>query len=120
MATVLVVDDAAFMRAMLKDIIEEASHKVVGEASNGVDAVTLYFTLKPDLVTLDMIMPQQSGVDTLKEIRSTDPKARIIMVTSVDQQEITQRALALGAKGYIHKPFRPDQVKECIQKALSS
>ncbi len=119
MATVLVVDDAAFMRTMLKDILVEAGHWVIGEGGTGEEAIQLYAALKPDLITLDVVMPQQSGVTTVHAILALDAKARIIMVSSSGQMEIAEEALRAGAKAFIPKPFEPESVKECIRKVLS-
>ena len=120
MATVLVVDDAAFMRMMLKDILVEAGHRVIGEGGTGNEAVQLYTTLRPNLVTLDVVMPGTSGLVALKEILALDAQARIIMVSSIGQQEIAVEALQAGARAFTLKPFQPDQVKECIEKVLFS
>lgn len=118
MATVLVADDAAFMRTMLREILEEAGHRVVGEAESGDEAVRLYGTLKPDLVTLDVIMPGASGVVACREILADHARARILMVSSISQMEIVDEALQLGARGYVVKPFDPERVKEAAAKAL--
>lgn len=120
MATVLVVDDAAFMRTMLREILEEAGHQVVGEAESGDEAVKLYGTLRPNLVTLDVIMPGKSGAVACREILAGDPKARVLMVSSISQMEAVNEALGVGARGYIVKPFDPERVKEAAGKALVS
>lgn len=120
MATVLVVDDAAFMRMMLKDILVESGHQVIAEAGTADEALQLYATLRPNLVTVDVVMPGKSGVVFVKEILARDPHARIVMVSSVDQQEIVEQALQAGAKAYLRKPFQPDQVKQCIEQILRS
>ena len=120
MATVLVVDDAAFMRMMLKDILAEAGHRVIGEAETGNEAVALYRTLKPDLVTLDMVMPNKEGLAAAEEILALDPRARIIMVSCVGHEEFTLHALKVGVKAYILKPFLPDEVKACVTQTLSA
>jgi two-component system chemotaxis response regulator CheY len=119
MATVLVVDDAAFMRMMLKDILVEAGHRVIGEGETGTEAVQLYATLKPDLVTLDMVMPKKNGMTAAEEILTLDRQARIIVVSSVGQEEIARQALKLGVKAYLLKPFQPDQVKACVAGILA-
>ncbi len=120
MATVLVVDDAAFMRMMLRDILKEAGHQVIGEAGTGNEAVQLYATLKPALVTMDLVMPEKSGMDALKEILALDAQARVIMVSAVGQQETAEEALRLGARAYLLKPFQPDQVRARIADVLAS
>lgn len=118
MATVLVVDDAAFMRTMLTDILVAHGHRVIGEGANGAEAVHLYATLKPDIVTLDVVMPTMDGVTALKEILASDPKARVLMVSSVSQAEITRDALKIGASGFVVKPFQPDHVKDVVDQVL--
>lgn len=118
MATVLVADDAAFMRIMLREILEEVGHRVVGEAESGDEAVRLYETLKPNLVTLDVVMPGKSGVIACREILAADPRARVLMVSSINQIEIVEEALGLGARGYIVKPFDPGRVKDAAANAL--
>ncbi len=120
MATVLVVDDAAFMRWMLKDILVEAGHRVIGEGETGTEAVRLYATLKPDLVTLDMVMPDKDGLAAAAEILALDPRARIVMVSSVGQEEIARQALKAGVKAYLLKPFQPAQVKACVAEIVSA
>ena len=120
MATVLVVDDAVFMRIMLRDILREAGHQVIGEAGTGDEAVKLYATLKPALVTMDMVMPKKSGLEALQEILALDARARVIMVSAVGQQETAEEALRAGARAYLLKPFQPDQVRTCIADVLAS
>ena len=119
MATVLVIDDAAFMRLMLKDILVEAGHRVIGEGENGNEAVELYAKLKPDLVTLDVVMPNKTGLAAAEEILARDPRARIIMVSSVGQEEIARQALKMGVKAYLLKPFQPNEVKARVTEILS-
>ena len=118
MATVVVVDDAAFMRLMLKDILVEAGHRVVAEGDNGEDAIELYQAHRPDLMTLDMVMPRKMGILAAEEILKRDPLARLIMVSSVGQEEVAKQALKLGVRAYLLKPFRPDQVKSCVADVL--
>ena len=119
MATVLVIDDAAFMRLMLKDILVEAGHRVIGEGENGNEAVELYAKLKPDLVTLDVVMPNKTGLVAAEEILALNPRARIIMVSSVGQEEIARHALKIGVKAYLLKPFQPNEVKARVTEILS-
>ena len=114
MATVLVIDDAAFMRLMLKDILVEAGHR-----ENGSEAVELYAKLKPDLVTLDVVMPNKTGLVAAEEILALNPRARIIMVSSVGQEEIARHALKIGVKAYLLKPFQPNEVKARVTEILS-
>jgi two-component system chemotaxis response regulator CheY len=119
MATILVVDDAAFMRMMLKDILVEAGHRIIGEGENGEEAVKLYTTLRPTLVTLDLIMPRKTGLTAAEEILALDPRARIVMVSSVGQEEVAQQALKIGVKAYLLKPFQPAQVRACVAEVLA-
>lgn len=118
MATVLVVDDAAFMRMMLKDILTKWGYDVVGEAADGNEAVAKYNELKPDLVTLDITMPNKDGLQALKEIRANDPNATCIMCSAMGQQAMVIDAIQAGAKDFVVKPFQPDRVLESIHKVL--
>ncbi|KIL80588.1 response regulator [Bacillus badius] len=116
---ILVVDDAAFMRMMIKDILTKNGFEVVGEASDGAQAVEKYKELKPDLVTMDITMPEKDGISALKEIKADDPNARIIMCSAMGQQSMVIDAIQAGAKGFIVKPFQPDRVIEAISKTLA-
>lgn len=118
MSKVLIVDDAAFMRMMIKDILEKNGFEVVGEASNGIKAVELYKTEKPDVVTMDITMPDMDGVEAVKEIKSMDPAAKIIMCSAMGQQTMVMDAIKAGAKDFIVKPFQPDRVLEAIKKVI--
>ena len=118
MATVLVVDDAAFMRMMLKDILTKGGYDVVGEAADGNEAVAKYNELKPDLVTLDITMPNKDGLQALKEIRANDPNATCIMCSAMGQQAMVIDAIQAGAKDFVVNPFQPDRVLESIHKVL--
>ncbi|AMM53312.1 response regulator [Pyrococcus kukulkanii] len=120
MARILIVDDAAFMRMLLKKILTQAGHEVVGEASNGKEAVEKYKQLKPDLVTMDIVMPEMDGITAVKEIMKIDPNAKIIMITAVGQEAKVMEALKSGAKGYIVKPFQAQKVIEEVNRVLSS
>ncbi len=117
-ANILVVDDAAFMRLMIKDMLAEAGHTVVGEAVNGLDAIEKYRKLKPDLVTMDITMPDMEGVDALKEIRRIDPRAVVIMCSAMGQKQMIVEAIKSGAKDFIVKPLQTARVIEAISKAL--
>ncbi|MFD2682820.1 response regulator [Bacillus seohaeanensis] len=116
---ILVVDDAAFMRMMIKDILTKNGFEVVGEAADGAQAVEKYKELSPDLVTLDITMPEKDGIAALKEIKEFDASARIIMCSAMGQQAMVIDAIQAGAKDFIVKPFQADRVIEAIQKALS-
>ncbi len=118
MPNVLIVDDTAFMRKLLRNILLSAGFNVVGEAENGKQAVELYKKLKPDLVTLDIVMPEMNGIEALKQIRSIDPNAKIIMCTAVGQEQMVKAAIKLGAKGYIVKPFQAPKVIEEAKRVL--
>lgn len=115
---VLVVDDAAFMRMMVKDILEKNGFEVVGEATNGLEAVESYKSLNPDITTMDITMPEMDGIQAVKEIKKIDPNAKIIMCSAMGQQAMVMEAIQEGAKDFIVKPFQGDRVIEAINKAL--
>jgi two-component system chemotaxis response regulator CheY len=115
---ILVVDDAAFMRMMLKDILTKGGYEVVGEAADGVEALTKYQELKPDLVTLDITMPNKDGIAALKDIKAFDPSALCVMCSAMGQQSMVIEAIQAGAKDFIVKPFQADRVIESIRKVL--
>jgi two-component system chemotaxis response regulator CheY len=101
----LVVDDALIMRAMIKDVARHAGWDIAGEAANGVEAVARYRELKPDLVTLDIVMPEMDGVEALRTIRSEDPAATVVMVSAIDQRAKLTECIRLGARDFVVKPF---------------
>lgn len=115
---VLIVDDAAFMRMMIKDILSKNGYEVVGEAENGHVAIEKYKELKPDLVTMDITMPEMDGIAAVKEIRDFDSSARVIMCSAMGQQAMVIDAIQAGAKDFIVKPFQPERVLEAVSKAL--
>ena len=115
--TILVVDDATFMRMMIRDILTGEGY-VVREAVNGLDAVKKYTEQRPDLVTLDITMPEMNGLDALRAIREADPHARVLMVSSMGQQQMILEALESGAMDFIVKPFQPTKVLETVKKCL--
>ena len=115
---ILIVDDAAFMRMMIKDILTKNGFEVVGEAADGQQAVEKYNELRPDLVTMDITMPEMDGIAALKEIKSIDAGATVIMCSAMGQQAMVIDAIQAGAKDFIVKPFQADRVIEAIQKAL--
>ena len=119
MARVLVVDDAAFMRKMVSDALAKGGHEVVGEAGNGVEAVARYQELKPDLMTLDITMPEKDGLTALAEIVAADPAARVVMCSALGQEAKVLEAIKLGAKDFVVKPFQPARVIEAVDKALA-
>ena len=120
MATVLIVDDASFMRGSLKYIVESAGHKVVGTAKDGREALQLYKKLNPDLVTLDILMDEMDGFSALKAIKDLNPEAKVIMVTALGQEEKQTEARELGAVGYIRKPFTMDEISGEIERVLKN
>lgn len=115
---VLIVDDAAFMRMMLKDILTKNGYDVCGEAGNGNEALEKYKELKPDLVTLDITMPEKDGISALKDIRAFDSNAKCVMCSAMGQQAMVIEAIQSGAKDFIVKPFQADRVLESIRKVL--
>lgn len=117
-AKVLIVDDAAFMRMMIKDILTKNGFEVVGEANDGAQAVEKYKELFPDVVTMDITMPEKDGITALKEIKSFDPNAKIIMCSAMGQQSMVIDAIQAGAKDFIVKPFQADRVLEALKKTL--
>ena len=119
MARVLVVDDAAFMRKMVSDALAKGGHEVVGEAGNGVEAVARFQELKPDLMTLDITMPEKDGLTALAEIVAADPSARVVMCSALGQEAKVLEAIKLGAKDFVVKPFQPDRVLSAIDKAVA-
>ncbi|AND85402.1 response regulator [Clostridium tyrobutyricum] len=118
MAKVLIVDDAAFMRMMIKDILEKGGFEIVGEANNGIKAVELFKKEKPDVVTMDITMPDMDGIEAVKAIKEFDPAAKIIMCSAMGQQTMVMDAIKAGAKDFIVKPFQPDRVIEAVTKVL--
>jgi len=118
-ARVLVVDDAIFMRKMISDILEGNGMEIVGEADTGALAVEKYKELKPDLVTMDIIMPEMNGIDAVRTIMSNDSQAKIVMCSALGQQALVQDALAAGAKDFLIKPFNPSRVIEVVSKILN-
>lgn len=114
---VLIVDDAKFMRMMIKNILAEVGCEVVGEACDGEEAHEMYKDLAPDLVTMDLVMPKLGGIDALRRIRRDDENAKVIMISAIDQREPLMEALKLGAIDYIVKPFEKERVEEAMQRA---
>jgi two-component system chemotaxis response regulator CheY len=115
---ILVVDDAAFMRMMIKDILTKHGYEVVGEAENGQKAVQLYKELKPDLVTMDITMPEMDGIAAVREIKKLDSGAKVIMCSAMGQQMMVMEAIQAGARDFIVKPFQQERVIQAIEKAL--
>jgi two-component system chemotaxis response regulator CheY len=117
---ILITDDALFMRVTLKNILTQNGFEVCGEAQNGVEAVNLFKSLKPDLVTMDITMPEMDGLAALKEIRSADPNAKVVMCTAMGQKNMVVEAIQSGAKDFIVKPFQPERVLEALNKLLAA
>lgn len=121
MANILIMDDALFMRKILSDILSEEGHKIAGEAENAKEAVELYKKLKPDIITMDIIMPEIDGINTLKAIKQIlkfDKSARIVIVSAMGQQDMVVEAIQAGAKDFIVKPFQRSRITESIERIL--
>jgi two-component system chemotaxis response regulator CheY len=118
MARIMVVDDAAVMRMSIIQILKEAGHEIVGEASNGREALEMYARLKPDLVTLDVTMPLMDGIDCVRELCRMDPKAKVIICSAMGQQALVLEAIAAGAKDFVVKPFFKDRLLSAIHNHL--
>lgn len=119
MARVMIVDDAKFMRLMLRTILEKGGHQVVGEAEDGEKAVEAYVKLHPDVVTMDITMPNMDGIKAIRAIKVLDPKARIVVCSAMGQQQLVIEAISAGAKDFVVKPFQEDRVLEAIKKVSS-
>jgi two-component system chemotaxis response regulator CheY len=119
MARVLVVDDAAFMRKMVTDALTKGGHEVVGEASDGNEAVDRYRELRPEVTTLDITMPEKDGLTALGEIMSLDPGARVVMCSALGQESKVLESIKMGAKDFVVKPFQADRVLGAVDKALT-
>ncbi|MCI8895095.1 MAG: response regulator [Lachnospiraceae bacterium] len=118
MANILICDDAAFMRMMIKDILTKNGYNVAGEAENGLKAVEKYNECKPDVVLMDITMPEMDGIEALKQIREGDPDACVIMCSAMGQQAMVIEAIQSGAKDFIVKPFQADRVLEAVKKVV--
>lgn len=118
MAKIMICDDAAFMRMMIKDILTKNGYNVVGEAENGAKAVEKYQELKPDLVLMDITMPEMDGIQALKAIKAADPSATVIMCSAMGQQAMVIESIQSGAKDFIVKPFQQDRVLEAVRKVV--
>jgi two-component system chemotaxis response regulator CheY len=116
MKNVLVVDDSLYMRTIIKDALEKAGYKIVGQAANGEEAIDMAFDLKPDIITLDNILPDMIGTDILKVYTKEGLLSKVIMVSAVGQESVIQEGLTLGAKAYIVKPFTSEQLLQEVSK----
>jgi two-component system chemotaxis response regulator CheY len=119
MARVLVVDDAAFMRKMVGDALRQGGHEVVGEARNGVEAILRFQELRPEVITLDITMPEMDGLSALRDIMELEPAARVVMCSALGQESKVLESIKLGAKDFVVKPFQAERVLEAIGKALA-
>ena len=116
---VMIVDDALFMRTILRDIFTRAGFEVVAEADNGEDVLPLYREVAPDLVTMDIIMPRRSGLEALRELMATDPAARVLMVSALGQESLVLEAIDAGARDFIIKPFKEAKVLEAVRRVAA-
>jgi two-component system chemotaxis response regulator CheY len=119
MARILVVDDAAFMRRMVSDVLTSGGHEVVGEAADGNEAVERYQELRPDVMTLDITMPEKDGLTALRELIAIDPGATVVMCSALGQESKVLEAVKAGAKDFIAKPFEPQRVLTAIEKVTA-
>lgn len=119
MKKVLIVDDANFMRMAIKNILQKSGFEVVGEAENGVEGVRKYKELKPDIVTMDITMPEMTGIEALKSIVEFDPKSKVVMVSAMGQEVLVREAIISGAKSFIVKPFKEEHVVQTLNKVLA-
>lgn len=115
---ILIVDDTAFMRMMLKDILTKQGYTIAGEAANGIECIEKYNKLRPDLVTLDITMPEMDGIKALKGIMTINPNAKVVMCSAMGQQAMVIDAIKFGAKDFIVKPFKEERVIEAVKKQL--
>jgi len=115
---ILIVDDAAFMRMMIRDVLTKNGFEIVGEAENGQRAIEKYKELSPELVIMDITMPEVDGIQAVREIKKFNPSAKIIMCSAMGQQAMVIEAIQAGAKDFIVKPFQADRVVEAVKKAL--
>ena len=117
--TVLICDDAIFMRTLLADILQQAGFEVVGEAATGTQAVAQYERLRPDLVTMDIVMPDMGGIDAVRAITAAHPAARVLMCSAMGQQALVVEAIQAGARDFVVKPFQASRVVEAVERALA-
>lgn len=116
--TVLIVDDISFVRKTLSEILSQAHYQVVGEAADGSEAIELYMKLRPDIVTMDVVMPQMSGIDATRKILKADKKAKIVIISAMGQENLVMEAIDVGAKDYILKPFSSEDVLKTVERTL--
>ena len=116
MSRILIVDDSRTSRKILRNILEEAGHSIVGEAMDGQDGISKYKDIRPDIITLDITMPVMDGLETLKNIKQEDPEAKVIMVTAAGQQNKMIDAIKLGASEFVTKPFEAEEIIKMVNK----
>ena len=116
---VLIADDALFMRNMIKEVFASQEFQVIGEAANGVEAIEKYKQLKPDITTMDIVMPLKSGIEAVREIMKFDRSAKIVMCSALGQESLVMEAIEAGARDYIVKPFKPEKVVEVVKKVVT-
>ena len=115
---VLVVDDAIFMRSLIRDIFARSPFVIAGEAENGLEAIEMYKELRPDITTMDIVMPEVDGITALKEIMKFDPQAKVIMCSALGQESLIAESIEAGAKDFIVKPFQPNKVLKVVRSVL--
>ena len=118
MANVLIVDDSKYLRLMISKIIKKMGHNVIAEAGNGEEAIEFFKQYKPDLITMDVVMPKLNGLQAVKEIMAINPNARIIIVTALGHEPLVRQALKLGAKDFVIKPFKVEQLIQAVENTL--
>jgi len=116
---VLIADDAVFMRNMIKEVFKPPEFEVIGEAANGIEAVERYRELKPDITTMDIVMPHKSGIESVREIIKLNKDAKIIMCSALGQESLVMEAIEAGAADFIVKPFKPEKVLEIVRKVIN-
>ncbi len=119
MSSVLIVDDALFMRKLIREALEPLGFNIAGEAQNGAEAINSYNILKPDLITMDIVMPDMDGLQALRVIREASAEVRVIMITAVDQRDSMLEAMRLGVSDFVVKPFDDDRIVSAVEKAMS-
>lgn len=117
--TIMIVDDVAFVRQTLRDILTEGGYRVVGEAVDGTEAISMYNKLRPDLVTMDVVMPQMSGIEATRRILKNDLMARVIIISAMGQENLVMEAINVGARDYILKPFTSVDVLKAVERGLT-
>lgn len=115
---ILIIDDASYMREMIRDIVAKVGYEIAGEAEDAADAASKYAAVKPDLVTMDIVMRNKSGIDGVKEIMKVDPNAKILMISAMGQQSMVVEAIQAGAKGFVIKPFKPEVLLEEVKRII--